>query len=73
MGGISANWSLSQAAVLSIVAGNDLVEGPYTPAQVAAVVVALKQAIDQGQISMKRIDQSVQRILLMKMHYGIIR
>lgn len=73
MGGISANWSLSQAAVLAIVAGNDLVEGPYTPAQVAAVVVALKQAIDQRQLSMKRIDQSVQRILLMKMQYGIIR
>ena len=48
MGGISARWSLSQAAVLSIIAGNDLVEGPYTPAQVADVVAALKQAIDQG-------------------------
>ncbi len=73
MGGISATWTLSQAAVLSIIAGNDLVEGPYTPAQVADVVTALKQAMDQGQISMERIDQSVQRILLMKMQYGIIK
>jgi beta-N-acetylhexosaminidase len=73
MGGISATWTLSQAAVLAISAGNDLVEGPYTPTQVAAVVTALKQAMDQGQISMKRIDQSVQRILLMKMQYGIIK
>jgi beta-N-acetylhexosaminidase len=73
MGGISATWTLSQAAVLAISAGNDLVEGPYTPTQVAAVVAALKQAMDQGQISMKRIDQSVQRILLMKMQYGIIK
>ncbi len=73
MGGISDRWSLSQAAVLSIVAGDDLVEGPYTPAQVADVVAALKQAIDQGQLSMSRINQSVQRILLMKMQYGIIK
>ena len=73
MGGISANWTLSQAAVLSVVAGDDLVEGPYTPAQVAAVVAALKQAIDQGQLSMNRINQSVQRILLMKMQDGIIK
>lgn len=73
MGGISATWSLSQAAVLSVIAGNDLVEGPYTPAQVADVVAALKQAIDEGKLSMERIDQSVQRILLMKMQYGIIK
>ncbi|MBV9258344.1 MAG: glycoside hydrolase family 3 [Ktedonobacteraceae bacterium] len=73
MGGISARWSLSQAAVLSIVAGNDLVEGPYSPAQVADVVAALKTAIQQGQLSVDRINQSVQRILLMKMQYGIIQ
>jgi beta-N-acetylhexosaminidase len=73
MGGISARWSLSQAAVLSIIAGNDLVEGPYTPAQVADVVTALEQALNQGLLSMDRINQSVQRILLMKMHYGIIK
>jgi beta-N-acetylhexosaminidase len=73
MGGISERWSLSQAAVLSIIAGNDLVEGPYTPAQVADVVTALQQALNQGLISMDRINQSVQRILLMKMHYGIIK
>ena len=73
MGGISAQWSLSQAAVLSIIAGDDLVEGPYTPAQVAAVVTALEQAIQQGRLSVNRINQSVQRILLMKLQYGIIR
>ena len=73
MGGISERWSLSQAAMLSIIAGNDLVEGPYTPAQVADVVTALEQAMNQGLISVDRINQSVQRILLMKMHYGIIK
>lgn len=73
MGGITAQWTLSQAAVLSIVAGDDLVEGPFTPDQVASVVDALKQAISSGQLSTSRIDQSVQRILLMKMKYGLIK
>ncbi|HEV2659950.1 MAG TPA: glycoside hydrolase family 3 N-terminal domain-containing protein, partial [Ktedonobacteraceae bacterium] len=73
MAGISERWSLSQAAVLSVIAGDDLIEGPFTPGQVASVVTALELAIQQGKISMVRIDQSVQRILLMKMQYGIIK
>ncbi|MBV8823051.1 MAG: glycoside hydrolase family 3, partial [Ktedonobacteraceae bacterium] len=73
MEGITSRWSLSLAAVLALLAGNDLIEGPYTPNQVASVVFALKQALQQGQLSMQRIDQSVQRILLMKVQYGIIK
>jgi beta-N-acetylhexosaminidase len=72
MQGISDRWSLSEAAVLAIAAGNDIIEGPFTPAQVADVMAAFKQAIQQGRISTQRIDQSVQRILLMKVRYGII-
>jgi beta-N-acetylhexosaminidase len=73
MDGISQSWTLSQAAVLSILAGDDLVEGPYTPAQVADVIAALKQAMQQGKLSIDRIDQSVQRLLLMKMQFGILQ
>ncbi|HYB00311.1 MAG TPA: glycoside hydrolase family 3 N-terminal domain-containing protein [Ktedonobacteraceae bacterium] len=73
MQGISEKWSLSQAAVLSIIAGDDLVEGPYSASQVANVVAALKQAMQEGKLTMDRINQSVQRILLMKVQYGIIK
>jgi beta-N-acetylhexosaminidase len=72
MGGISAHWSLGQATVMSILAGDDLIEGPFTPEQVASVLSGLKQAVQDGRLSMARIDLSVQRILLMKMRYGII-
>src|SRR5579875_2125214 len=58
MEGISQRWTLAQAAVLSIVAGDDLVEGPYTPGQVAAVIAAFKQALQNGQLTIERIDQS---------------
>jgi beta-N-acetylhexosaminidase len=72
MGGISAHWNLKQAAVMSIIAGDDLIEGPFTPDQIASVLAALKQAVRDGRLSIARIDLSVQRILLMKMQYGII-
>ena len=73
MGGISQRWSLSEAAVLSIIAGDDIIEGPYTPDLVAEVVTAFKQAIQQGRLSMTRVDQAVRRILLLKMQYGMIK
>lgn len=72
MQGISDNWSLSEASVMAILAGNDLIEGPYSVEQVASVVTALKQAIQQGRLSTSRIDQSLQRILLMKMRFGLL-
>lgn len=73
MGGISQQWSLSEAAVLAIIAGNDMIEGPYTPSLVASVVTALKEAIQQGRLSMDRVNQAVERILKMKMQYGMIK
>lgn len=73
MQGISDHWSLGQAAVLSILAGDDIVEGPYTPSLVASVIFALKQAIQQGKLTLSRIDQSVERILLLKIRYGMIK
>jgi len=73
MHGISERWSLSQAAALSIIAGNDMIEGPYTPDLVANVVTALKQALQQGTLTVNRVDQSVERILLLKIHFGIIK
>ena len=54
-------------------AGDDLIEGPYSQQQVADVVSAFKQAMQQGKLTIDRIDQSVQRILLMKLQYGIIK
>ncbi len=73
MHGISETWSLIQAAVLAIIAGNDMIEGPYTPSLVASVVTALKQAIQQGKLTIDRINQSVERILLLKILYGVIK
>ncbi len=73
MGGIQQHWSISRASVLAIIAGNDIVEGAYHAQDVASTIQAFKEAIQQGQLTVERVNQSVQRILLMKVQYGIIK
>lgn len=73
MDGISERWSISQAALMAIQAGDDMIEGPYTTSQVAKVLTTWKQALQNGQLTMARVDQSVTRILLMKIERGIIK
>lgn len=73
MDGISERWSLGEAATLAIIAGNDLIEGPYTVSKVAEVLSAFKQALQNGRLTEARINQSVERILMMKITYGIIK
>jgi len=72
MGGISNTWSSQVAAVLAIAAGVDIIEGPASPAEIAGIITALKQALQQGRLTIDHINQSVQRILLMKLQYGIL-
>ena len=72
MGGISDRWNSKEAAVLAILAGDDLIESPSSPAEVAGILTAFKQAIQRGQLTIDRINQSVERILLMKLQYRII-
>jgi beta-N-acetylhexosaminidase len=73
MEGISRRWALPEAAVLAIIAGNDIIEAPESPSQVATVITALKLAVQKGRLSMQRVDQSVARILTMKMQYAIMK
>ncbi|GCF11521.1 glycoside hydrolase family 3 N-terminal domain-containing protein [Dictyobacter arantiisoli] len=64
---------LAQTCVQAIQAGNDMVEGPSTPAQISAIQAGLSAAIQQGTLSQAQIDQSVTRILMMKIKYDIIK
>jgi beta-N-acetylhexosaminidase len=73
MQAISQHWSLTQAAVLAVKAGNDILLGPYNTQGVQSVIDALHAAVSSGQISKARIDLSVQRILALKIKYGMIK
>ncbi len=72
MGGITDRYSMAEAGVLSIIAGNDMLEGPWNTAQMAAMVSALRDAVHSGRISKARIDASVRRILLLKQRFGLL-
>jgi beta-N-acetylhexosaminidase len=72
MGGISDRWSEPDAAVLAIQAGNDMILSPMGSARTAAVIEAIRQALQNGQLSMARVNQAVTRIIALKMQYHLL-
>lgn len=72
MQGIANQWDMAQAGVLAIKAGDDLLEGMFTPDQVQWMIQSLKDALANGTLTKARIDQSVRRILIMKLQMGLI-
>jgi beta-N-acetylhexosaminidase len=72
MQGIAIHYNLPEAGVLAVIAGDDLLEGAYDSSSMAAMIAALKAAISDGRISIARINQSVQRILTLKIRYGML-
>jgi beta-N-acetylhexosaminidase len=73
MGGISDRWSEPEAAVLAIQAGNDMILSPMGSARTAAVIEALRQALQDGRLSMARVNEAVARIIALKMQYHLLR
>ncbi len=72
MEGILAYTSEAHAAALAVEAGSDLLMGASTPEGVAAMIEGIKQAINAGELSQQRIDDSVRRILMLKYQMGLI-
>ncbi len=66
---------LPQLVVKAIQAGNDLLLGPYIVGGVDTVttsIAAIKRAIQKGDLTEARINQSVARIIRMKVRHGLI-
>ena len=72
MQGIAIRYNLPEAGVLSVIAGDDLLEGAFDTSSMAGMITALKAAISSGRISVARIDQSVMRILKLKIRFGLL-
>jgi beta-N-acetylhexosaminidase len=72
MDGISRKWSEPQAGVLSIEAGDDMLVGAFSSYMVGLMISALKTAISNHQLTKARIDDSVRRILTLKMRMGLL-
>jgi len=76
MGAITENWGLEEACVKAIQAGSDMIVfGPWSGVEAGdrgRIFRALKEAVEQGTISLERLDQAVKRILRAKKEYGIL-
>jgi beta-N-acetylhexosaminidase len=72
MQGITDQWSMPQAAVMALAAGNDMILGPTGTGQTIEVIDAIKQALQDGQLSKARLDQAVTRIIALKMEYHLM-
>ena len=69
--GIANKWSLPQSVVLAIEAGNDMILGVRDFSVLSESEAAIKQAIANGSLSMKQIDESVARIIALKIQYNL--
>lgn len=67
MQGISQTWSMPQAAVLALNAGNDMLLGPTGTGQMEAMINGIKAALQNGTLLKSRIDQAATRIIALKM------
>jgi beta-N-acetylhexosaminidase len=69
--GALGRYSMAERTVLAVIAGDDIISNFYDPNDLLAAMAALHQAIKSGQITKARIDQSVKRILTLKVKYGM--
>lgn len=67
MQGIAKTWSMPEAAVLALNAGNDMLLGPTGADQMQAMIDGLKTALQNGTLSKARIDEAATRIITLKM------
>lgn len=68
-----ANYSLDQIAVDAVDAGNDIICSTYSIESIQQVVDAITAAVADGTLTRSRIDDSVRRILLLKLRLGLLK
>ncbi|NLM20166.1 MAG: beta-N-acetylhexosaminidase [Peptococcaceae bacterium] len=71
MAAVIDNYDIQEAAVQAIKAGSDQVLVCHDFQKEKAVLQALKQAVESGDISVERLEQSLYRILKLKMEYNL--
>lgn len=69
MGAITDRYSSAEAATKALEAGADIILMPY---DLDSAVRGIQEALERGDITQERIDESVEKILLKKLEYGIV-
>lgn len=71
MEAITDHYDIGEAAVLSIQAGSDIVMVAHHYENVEKVFTQIKRAVENGDITEERINESVTRILNLKKKYEL--
>ena len=71
MGALAKHYTFGDMAVQSILAGSDILLVCHEYEHMQAAYNGLMKAVKDGRISKERLDESVKRILLMKMSQGL--
>ncbi|QTN01425.1 beta-N-acetylhexosaminidase [Sediminibacillus dalangtanensis] len=71
MEAIIDNFEIGQASVDSVLAGSDVILVAHDYQKAVRVIDALRTAVENGEISEKRINESVKRIIRLKQQYGL--
>jgi beta-N-acetylhexosaminidase len=71
MGAVLQNYSIGEAAVHAVQAGTDIVLVAHDYDKETAVLGALKKSVEEGKLSMSRINESVYRILKLKQAFKL--
>ncbi len=64
--------AVGEASVLALLAGEDIIECPNDPAQIAGTVQAVTQAVQSGRITPARLQRALERIIALKVRMGLI-
>jgi beta-N-acetylhexosaminidase len=71
MGGVLARWSLPEAAVLALAAGNDMIMlGNGDPSYEASAVAAVRAAVVSGRLDRVRLHESALRVNALRDRWG---
>jgi beta-N-acetylhexosaminidase len=73
MKALASRYPFEYTVVQSILAGNDLIASTYSYSSTEEAFNTLKAAVADGRISQERLDESVRRILLLKLHMGLLK
>jgi hypothetical protein len=72
MGAISTYWGAEEAALLALQAGVDVVLADWVGVEQLSVFNSLVRACRAGQLAPGRLEQSVTRVLMVKLRYGLV-
>src|SRR5207244_3570954 len=71
MGGIALRWSLPEAAVLALAAGNDmLLLGNGDPNYEAQAIAAVRAAVQSGRLDRTKLHESAMRVNALRDQWG---